>query len=167
MNEPFTILFQKETETEANDSLEKWGIACCEFPFQLDGGSKELAARDWPDEDGEDVFFPDKLRLKAYDLEVKLIYVGPLTKSADNILAFREYLTGEDGMGIEMRIYNSHTGIGRKGCYWLEMGDMTFNKESDEEVIQFPVKIRVTDPKTKIVAQFSTDGKICALNIIN
>lgn len=153
MNEPYAILLQKEKETEANDSIKKWGIACRKFPFKLDGGSKDLASRDWPGEDGDDVFYPEELKLKAYDIETELVYVGNLGECADNMLAFRDYLTGADGLGVEMRIFNSHTGIGRKGCHWLEMSDLTFNKEEDEEVLQFTMKIKVSDPKTRIVAQ--------------
>lgn len=157
-------MLQKETETQANDSIEKWGIACRKFPFKLDGGTKELAVRDWPGEDGEDAFYPDELKLKPYDIEPDLVYVGNLGEAATNILAFRDYLTGADGLGVEMRIYNSHTGIGRKSCHWVEMGDMTFNQEDDEEVLQFSMKVRVADPKTRIIAEYDTDGKICALN---
>lgn len=163
MNEPYAILLQKETEPYANDSIERWGIACCKFPFKLDGGSKELASRDWPGEDGDDVYYPKELKLKSYELETDLVYVGPLGKVADNILAFRDYLTGKDGLGVEMRIYNSHTGIGRKGCHWLEMGDMTFNKEFEEEVLQIPLKIKVSDPKTRIIANYDSQGKKCTL----
>lgn len=163
MNEPYAILLQKEKETTANDSLDKWGIGCCDFPFVLDGGSKDLAARDWPGESGEDVFIPDVLPLKPYDLEVKMVYVGPLSKSYDNIVAFRDYLTGDDGLGASISIYNSHTHIGRRGCHWLDMSNPVFSKEEDEEVLQFALKIRVSDPKTKIVAQFSMDGQECTL----
>lgn len=156
-------MLQKEKETTANDSMEKWGIGCRDFPFVLDGGSKDLAARDWPGLDGEDVFIPEELPLKAYDLEVKMVYVGPLSKSYDSIVAFRDYLTGADGLGASIRIYNSHTRIGRRGCYWLDMSNPVFSKEEDEEVLQFTLKIRVPDPKTKVVAQFSADGKECTL----
>lgn len=164
MNEPYAVLFQKELEKQANDSIERWGIACCKFPFKLDGGTKDLAARDWPDEDGEDAFYPDTLKLNPYDLEADMVYVGSLGKAAENLQNFRDYLTGDDGLGVEMRIYNSHTGIGRRGCHWIEMGDMTFNKEMEEEVIQFPIKFRVADPKTRIITQYGANDSICSLN---
>lgn len=165
MNEPYSILLQKEKETTANDSIAKWGIGCCEFPFVLDGGSKDLATRDWPGEDGEDVFIPEELKLKPYDIEVKMTYVGPLAKSYDNLTAFRDYMTGADGLGASLCIYNSHTHIGRRGCHWLENSNPVFNVEESEEVLQFTLKIRVSDPKTRVIAQFSTDGTECALII--
>lgn len=156
MNEPFAILFQKASEEEANDSIAKWGIACTSFPFKLDGGAKDLATRDWPGEDGEDAFIPDVLPLKAYDLTVDMVYVGPLGQAYDNIMEFRDYMTGADGKGASLKVYNSHTKIGRQGVYWLEMGDIKFSKEADEEVLQFPLKLRVSDPKTSITTIITT-----------
>lgn len=152
MNEPYSILFQKDSEPTANDSLLKWGIACCDVPFILDGGSKDLEARDWPGESGEDVFIPAVLPLKPYDLEIKMVYVGPLSESYDNMVAFRNYLTGDDGLGASISIYNSYTRIGRRNCYWLDMSNLVFSKEGNEEILQFTLKIRITDPKTKVVA---------------
>ena len=74
-------------------------------------------------------------------------------------------MTGADGLGASLCIYNSHTHIGRRGCHWLENSNPVFNVEESEEVLQFTLKIRVSDPKTRVIAQFSTDGTECALII--
>ena len=114
---------------------------------------------------GEDTYIPDKLPLKAYDLEAEMCYKGDLGTAYDKIMAFQNYLTGENGDGATLKIYNSHTGIGRQGLYLLEVGDFEFNKSNMDEVLTFPVKFRVTDPRTQIIPSYSVaePTKIVAL----
>lgn len=96
MNEPYSILMQKTTENApVKDGLAHFGIVCTEFPFKPGGETKDLPKRDWPDEDGEDTYIPDKLLLKAYDLEAEMCYKGDLGTAYDKIMAFQNYLTGE------------------------------------------------------------------------
>ena len=120
-------VFYFDAETTENapvkDSLAHFGIVCTEFPFKPVWETKDLPKRDWPDEDGEDTYIPDKLLLKAYDLEAEMCYKGDLGTAYDKIMAFQNYLTGENGDGATLKIYNSHTGIGRQGLYLLEVGD--------------------------------------------
>ena len=132
---------------------------------QAGWGNERLPKRDWPDEDGEDTYIPDKLLLKAYDLEAEMCYKGDLGTAYDKIMAFQNYLTGENGDGATLKIYNSHTGIGRQGLYLLEVGDFEFNKSNMDEVLTFPVKFRVTDPRTQIIPSYSVaePTKIVAL----
>ena len=166
MNEPYSILMQKTTENApVKDSLVHFGIVCTEFPFKPGGETKDLPKRDWPEEDGEDTYIPDKLPLKAYDLEAEMCYKGDLGTAYDKIMAFQNYLTGENGDGATLKIYNSHTGIGRQGLYLLEVGDFEFNKSNMDEVLTFPVKFRVTDPRIQIIPSYSVaePTKIVAL----
>lgn len=86
MNEPYSILMQKTTENApVKDSLAHFGIVCTEFPFKPGGETKDLPKRDWPDEDGEDTYIPDKLLLKAYDLEAEMCYKGDLGTAYDKM----------------------------------------------------------------------------------
>lgn len=80
-------------------------------------------------------------------------------------MAFQNYLTGENADGATLKIYNSHTGIGRQGLYLLEVGDFEFNKSNMDEVLTFLVKFRVTDPRTQIIPSYSVaePTKIVAL----
>ena len=112
---------QKTTENApVKDSLVHFGIVCTEFPFKPGGETKDLPKRDWSDEDGEDTYIPDKLPLKAYDLEAEMCYKGDLGTAYDKIM---------------------------------------------DEVLTFPVKFRVTDPRTQIIPSYSVaePTKIVAL----
>ena len=174
MNEPYSILMQKTTENApVKDSLVHFGIVCTEFPFKPGGETKDVGCESIeeksftkdPDEDGEDTYIPDKLPLKAYDLEAEMCYKGDLGTAYDKIMAFQNYLTGENGDGATLKIYNLHTGIGRQGLYLLEVGDFEFNKSNMDEVLTFPVKFRVTDPRIQIIPSYSVaePTKIVAL----
>ena len=55
------------------DSLERWGMACKEFPFTLYPEPKPSVTIDWIGEDGLDVYSPSTQRLKEYDIEVEFI----------------------------------------------------------------------------------------------
>ncbi len=152
------ILMQKTTaDAPVKDSLESFGVVCTDFPFRIGGETKDLPSRDWPDEDGEDTYIPARLPLKAYDIEVGFCYTGGLGLAASNLTAFRNYLTGADGSGAEMKIYNSHTKIGRTGVYLLELDDEAeFHVSGSEEVLTFKAKFKVTNPTDDVVPSFDT-----------
>lgn len=96
MNEPYSILMQKTTENApVKDSLVHFGIVCTEFPFKPGGETKDLPKRDWPDEDGEDTYIPDKLLLKAYDLEAEMCYKGIWVLHTIKLWPFKTISRGE------------------------------------------------------------------------
>lgn len=152
-------------DAPVKDSLEAFGMVCTSFPFKTDGGTKDLPTRDWNGEDGEDTYIPDVLPLKAYDLEAKMCYKGDIATAYDKLMLFREYLTGEDGNGATLKVYNSHTRIGRQRIYLLEIGDPEFNQSDIDEVLTFTLNFRVTDPRTSIIPSYDvTDPtKVVAL----
>lgn len=159
MNEPYSILFQKSANTSVVDSADKWGIVCTSIPFVLDGGVKDLASRDWPGESGDDVFIPKTLPLKPYDFEVEMAYKGAVGTAFGKISDFRNYLSGRDGNGAELKIYNSRTKIGRKDCYWVSMSGFQHIVCGVEEVVTFKTKFRVNDPVTALAPTILTIGE--------
>ena len=68
------------TETDVKDTVDtqaSYNVVCQEFPFKFMPETKELPSRKWYDKDGEDVYIPsDGLKLEAYDIEAKFLYVG-------------------------------------------------------------------------------------------
>ena len=65
-----TLIFQKANGSETKDLYADFGIKTTSVPLFLPLETKELPSRDWIDEDGEDVYFPDVVRLQAYDTEL-------------------------------------------------------------------------------------------------
>lgn len=169
MNEPYSILMQKMKEgspvVDLSDDLD---VVCTEIPFEPFGETKGVAARDWADEDGEDVYVPQVLRIKAYDWKIKVACKGESSVRAyEKVTALTGYLSGfSDGNGAEMRIYSLHTGIGRKNVYMKSVGDFGHYKDAGgNEVVGFTVTFRVTDPRTQIIPSYSVaePTKIVAL----
>lgn len=160
----YEIYFQKDKAgSPVKNSLVDFNIVCVDFPFQLYPETKNLVSDDWPEEHGEDVFFPDKLPLKAYDLEAELCYVGNSGSAYDDIVSFLDYLRGEDGNGTSLKIYNPHTKIGRQKLYLKSVDDDIFHSDVYGDIVLFSVTFRVTDPKTKITPTV-TGGNVTNLS---
>ena len=148
----YSIYFQKEKDDAlVYDTKSQWGIVCKEFPFVLFDKAKDLPTKSWPDEDGEDVFFPDSLCMDAYDIEVEFAYKGEMGSANAKILSFINYLTGKSDNGTSLKVYDTFTQIGRRGLYVKSIGnDMFVRKDDEGDVIVFKIGFRVTDPVTEI-----------------
>ncbi|MBR8739005.1 hypothetical protein IX296_002019 [Bacteroides pyogenes] len=159
MNEPYSILMQKmKGGSPIKDLVGDFDIVCVEIPFEPFGETKDLTTRDWADEDGEDVYVPQMLRIKAYDWKIKAACKGETsTKVIDKITALTGYLSGaSDGNGAEMKIYSSHLDIGRKNVYMKSVGDFEhFKDAAGNEVVEFSITFRVADPRTQIIPSYS------------
>lgn len=161
------------------DTQEQFGVVCQEFPFKYLPESKELPKRDWYDEDGEDVYVPkDGLRLAAYDLEVKFLYVGSESRMSANIKDFIDFICGRINytsksnkvtinvtQNVMLCVYDQYTKTGRHGMYVKEISNELFAYDDrnggyvkqgkktvyvGDVVAVFKVKFRVTDPVTDI-----------------
>lgn len=131
-----------------------YGIVCQEFPFKYLPETKELAKRDWPDESGEDTFFPtDGLKFNAYDLEAKFIYSGDQKTMQSKILSFIKFITCKDKDGAQcISVYDEYTGMGSRGVYVKEIPNELYDYSdiSLNAIAVFKVKFRITDPITRV-----------------
>lgn len=151
MTQEYVLLMQKMyMGATIKDSLEDFGIVCTEMPFAPFTETKKIPTRDWPEEDGEDVYVPSRLPRNAYDMEIGLCYKGGSKSAYDGIKKFIDYLTGEDGETPVLKIYSPFTGIGRENVYLKEYDDDAFFFNEEEDVVLFSMTFRVTDPKTDI-----------------
>lgn len=159
MAESYSILFQKEkTGSVLKDLVRDFNMVCLSFPLQLNLEAKDVVTDDWPEEDGEDWFEPSVLPLKAYDINVEIGYSGDYWST--KIESFLNYLTGQDGSGVKMKMYDVHTGIGRKGVRFVSYEPNLSGY--DGKLMTFTIRFRVTDPRTKVVPQY-TSGEITSL----
>lgn len=154
------------TDSSVIDTQASYNIACQECPFKMLPESKELPKREWYDEDGDDVYIPsDGLKFKAYDMEVKFIYVGTgyvkqdqtvVTKEQEmkeKVSAFIDFLYGRNTNGSPLlKIYDEYTLIGRQGVYVLSVDNdmMAYDDRNNNVIGIFKVKFRVTEPTTDV-----------------
>lgn len=152
----------------AVDTYEAYGIVCQEFPFKYLPEKKELAKRDWLDEDGEDVYVPNVMREKAYDLEVKFLYVGNPNEMRAKITSFITFISGKNSNGSPLlAIYDEYTQIGRR-CVYVNSIDSSLYEYNDGHIdgySVFSVEFRVTDPTFDVIPVSSGEGKITSLII--
>ena len=140
------------------DTQKEYHVVCQEFPFKMMPETKELAKREWYDEHGDDVFIPsDGLKFKAYDLEVKFIYVGTEDTMQGNIGNFIRFLYGLNYGGSPLlAVYDEYTKTGRRGIYveGVDNDLFAYDDANVHVVAVFKVKFRVTDPVTEIVLSY-------------
>lgn len=135
------------------ETLHDFKIACRSFPFKVYSESKPLAGRDWLDEDGRDVYVPDKVPMKEYDIDVEFIFNGSDEQMRANLVSFMKFLYGrnENGSG-RLAIYDDFTETGRKDVRVKSVDDDIFEREDggNEAVFTFKVKFEVNDPVTEV-----------------
>lgn len=133
------------------DTYVSWHVVCQEFPFKYLPEQKEFASRDWPDENGEDVFIPtDGKVFKPYDLEVSFIYVGSPVSMHAELAGFIEYINGMNSGGSPLlAVYDEYTKLGFHGLYVTEVSDDLYDisdVDDAEGIALLKVKFRVTQP---------------------
>ena len=152
MARPYAILFKKmKDNAPVVDTLDNWGIVCKDFPFKLYGEAKDLPSHDWKDEDGDDEYIPDELKIAAYEMDVEFVYKGAVESANTNIRAFLDYLTGRGGTGAELMVYDTYTKIGRQGVRFVSVDEDVFFRQTEYgDVVVFSVAFKVNDPVTDI-----------------
>lgn len=142
---------EEESQIAAVDAVKELGedFGFYEMSSKFYGGNtvKDLPSRDWKDEDGSDVFVPNVLRYKSYDMEVKFGYKGDFKSANDKLKALKTFL----GKGY-LRIYDSYNMIGRQHVRLLEISnDATLvRNDTDGDILVITIKFRVDDPVTDI-----------------
>ena len=136
------------------DTQAVYHVVCQEFPFKYLPETKDLPKRDWYDEDGEDVYIhSDGLRFKAYDMEVKFLYVGSQEQMKNELKSFIDFICGKNTGGSPLlAVYDEYTQTGRRGVYVQAVDNdlIVYDDRNSDVVAQFKVKFRVTDPNTDI-----------------
>lgn len=149
------------------DLLDKFNIICQDFPFKKFPETKDLPERDWPDEDGADVYIPDTIPMKAYTMDVDFLYVGTHQNIMTDISDFIGFLCGRvkgsSGDSVQsgrLAIYNEHTGIGRKDVYVTKVdNELFYDSDADPDAVaKFKVTFKVCDPVTDVSPTTSTSN---------
>ncbi|EJW95619.1 hypothetical protein EVA_16301 [gut metagenome] len=157
----YTILIKKTKAGGVLKDTEKdFGIVCIEFDMP-NREMKELPSNEWMDEPGKDVYIPDRLMEKSYNINVKVGYKGDVDKWEDNVDKFLDYLTGHDGSGSEMLVYFPYHKTGRK-CRLSKVSNPTAYIESSEFVIVMELEFSVDSPRIRVIAN-SNEGDITTL----
>ena len=139
-----TLVFQKEGDSATKDLYADFSVKTTSVPMFVPLETKEFPSRDWADEDGEDVYFPETAKLKAYDTEVSVVYHGSQgTFQAKQEALFNYFRTG----GTELNIFSPYSQTGCKGAYFQGFADINLESDSNlGDVATFKLKFRITKP---------------------
>ena len=152
MARPYAILFKKMNDgAPVVDTFDNWGIVCKDFPFKLYGEAKELPSHDWKDEDGDDEYIPNELKIASYEVDVEFAYKGAIDSANTKIKGFLDYLTGRGGTGAELMVYDTYTKIGRQSVRFVSVEEDVFFRQTEYgDILVFVVTFKVNDPVTDI-----------------
>ena len=161
---PYTMILQRMGDNDAAtiiDTEKMYNIACTSTPFLPFSESKDVFTRDWPEEDGEDVYI-NAIKRKAYDWEIGLCYKGEAHSAYEWIMYFLHLLLDRDDrmkIGYPLfRMYFPYLEFGRKGVYLKKFSEDSLYIDRDENIVTFSMTFRVTDPVTTLVPVMSGDN---------
>lgn len=141
------------------DLLDKFKIACMSFPFKKFPEAKELPTRDWSGEDGRDVYIPNEIPMKSYDLEVEFLYKGTEDAIAKDLSDFIEFLYGRNfnATGGRLAIYDEHVKMGRIDVYVQSVDNNVYacNDTDTDAIASFKVKFMVENPTTEVTPKYT------------
>lgn len=146
-------------QKEADDAVVKELGADFDF-YEMEckfyGGNavKDVAKRDWHDEDGDDEFVPDEQKYKAFEMQIKFGYKGGMYSANDKLKVLQDYLNGGT-----MKIYDSYNSIGRKDVRFVGISDDAelVRDTDDGDILCVNIKLKINDPKTEVFLVSTTD----------
>ena len=162
MAAPYPILIRKKknngTTTAVVNTETAFGMVASEIPFHFAGDVKEPYKNDWHDEDGVETYLSDEgLFFNAYDMEVTFLYKGQQNSFSGNLRDFLDFLSGKDGDGARLTIYDTYNNVGRNDVYFKSISPDVFvkqnvsNNANGQEIASFKVTFNVGDPVTDVV----------------
>lgn len=148
---------------DVKETVADFSVYLAEFPFIIMDGMKDVAKRDWYDEDGIDVFYDNGTPpLKDYDMDITcMAKADAVAELREKVSAFISYLRGDDGKGNVFAVYDTHCGAGRRNVRFVSVSQNAYYNidMDDEKQLQFKVKLHVDDPRTEVTLVKGTDGE--------
>ena len=152
MNSLHSLLFQKGLHTpttplQAVDLVDTFNFVCSEIDFPNATETKDVTTTDFKDEDGEDVYIPQRMRVKAFDLDVKVACVGNIGQTEGMLRSLSKWLCeglprNGDGLTIWSALYNR----GYRRCYFKGASDLEYSYMNESEILECTLKFRICDP---------------------
>lgn len=160
MQKDYVCYFQKECDgATIKDSLADFGFAVQEAKWpELE--IKDLPSRSWPEDNGEDVYIPSVLPVKAAEADFSLVYWGDIGTAKLALNKIVKYLYGNDGTGASLLVYNPFNRCGYCGMYAKKVSEITYKKSNIDEVLTMKVTFNIPDPTQECKLTFKTDGSI-------
>lgn len=171
------ISFDGESYTMGTfiDTYRNYDFACKEFGEMIMPEPKPLVTRDWPGEDGLEVYVPSTLRMKEFDIDAEFILLGDESVVDDYdededatsealVLrnSFVQFLYGRrfDGTNARLAIYDKHSELGYKDVVVKKVTPDTSERQYRGNVAIYVLKVTFTvyDPVTSVHPVYNSSG---------
>lgn len=151
-----TIASDKSVVTyPIKETIKDFFLYCVSTPFKICGKAKDIPVTDFKDEDGKVAFHPAVLKMDSYEMDVEFGYKGEKKTANQYINNFIKYLTGRDGTGTALSMYNTYTLIGRQDVMFKELhDDATLVRDGDGDILIFKITFTVNDPVTDVLPAY-------------
>lgn len=150
------LLFRKVNEDVVKSSYADFGFAVieCNWPkIEV----KKPHSRDWPGEDGLDVYIPSTMRVASTELTVKFGYKGGVGTAKDAERLFSDFLLGRDGSGARFNLYDVFNHKGCANVYTKQVGESTLNRSNIDEGLEVEITFVLINPSEEIVLTHVAD----------
>lgn len=136
-------------EDNVISTLRDYGLWIKHSPYTIATKSKNVVVQTWKDEDGDDIFLPETgITHESQDVEFTFVYFRADGMATVNIQRFIDRIKGR-----WLKIYDTYTGIGRKGCCYMEADQdpefkrrPTLDYKTTRDTVIFNVKFKVNCP---------------------
>ncbi len=163
------------TKGSVVDLLDKFNIVAMDFPFKKNPKPKDLPTRDWAGSDGVDVYVPDQIPIKNYEIDVVFLYVGTEGTIRTDIGNFIDFIygrskgaAGDTVQSGRLAIYNEYTEMGRKDIVVTDVDNELFEISNDPDAVaKFKVKFSVNDPTTPVTTTTGTYSGVVRVTGLN
>lgn len=141
------FLIQKLTNGAELRNSTEWNLLIKSMPFKPIGDVKAPFTRNWPDQNGNDVFIPDQQVFEAYDIECDFVYYGDKDTASQMVNTFIYAYLASGGLFM---LYDTYTHIGKTNVNYKSISpDKYYNEQ--ENVVIFKMTFTVNDPVTMVV----------------
>ena len=115
------------------------------------GEAKDIPITDWLDEDGVEFYIPSNIPLPLKSQTVNIEFVCYSANARDNVRSFIRFITGRDGSGSLLGIYDTYTGLSGFNVIYNKFSNDIYKKvKNDKDIITFKVEFTFTRPMNTI-----------------
>lgn len=140
-------LFLTDSDKGKFRDSQEWNIYVKSIPFKVFPDRKDIASRDWPDENGDDEFIPETPVFKAYEIDCEFVFIGTHGTANTSITNFISYLANAGNFTI----FDSYTQIGRQRVRYVSYSEKIFyRRDGENDIVVFSLKLKVNDPISNI-----------------
>ena len=107
--------------------------------------TKELEARNWPDEDGDDAFVPKRLKVQSTEISMTLLCRAEHDEAEQRYDALVEWFLG-DGYGAKFRMRDMWHRRSAEDVYLKSVSEVEYAEDNEGEYLSLEISLHILNP---------------------